>query len=88
MKFATVGIVSLFIFCILLLIYIPVNSCNTIKEEKEDLKKLQLPKETLRSHTIEIVEIDSCEYILLMTDFHLSLTHKGNCKYCLKRNLK
>ena len=33
----------------------------------------------------KIVEIDSCEYIQFNQDMYAAITHKGNCKYCLKR---
>ncbi len=35
-----------------------------------------------------IQEIDGCEYILVngRENSEPSLTHKGNCKYCLERN--
>ena len=35
-----------------------------------------------------IQEIDGCEYILVngTANSEPSLTHKGNCKYCLERN--
>lgn len=29
----------------------------------------------------EIIEIDSCEYILIQSNTK-SIAHKGNCKYC------
>lgn len=40
-----------------------------------------------------IVEIDSCEYIEVSYGTganygYYSLTHKGNCKYCVERNKK
>ncbi len=35
---------------------------------------------------IEILTIDSCEYIYIGNDTR-SLTHKGNCKFCKQRSL-
>ncbi len=35
----------------------------------------------------EVVTIDSCEYIMWGgAQATVNLTHKGNCKWCLKRN--
>jgi len=34
------------------------------------------------SSNIQIIEIDSCEYIKIMEFTSVSITHKGNCKYC------
>lgn len=39
-----------------------------------------------RGNSIEIIEIDSCEY--LKYNSQLQFTHKGNCKYCKIRNTK
>lgn len=40
-----------------------------------------------------IIEIDNCEYIevsdwLGQSNGYYSLTHKGNCKFCIQRNKK
>ena len=34
---------------------------------------------------VKIVEIDSCEYMQFRQYMYEAITHKGNCKYCLKR---
>jgi hypothetical protein len=36
---------------------------------------------------IKIVVIDSCEYIQYHTYSYESITHKGNCKYCIEREI-
>lgn len=41
--------------------------------------------------TYNIVEIDSCEYLVNHSNTYyghdvISITHKGNCKYCQKRS--
>lgn len=36
-----------------------------------------------RNNHFELVEIDSCEY--LIGTGHAYITHKGNCKYCEAR---
>lgn len=37
----------------------------------------------------EVIEIDSCEYILIQSwakyNYTKSIAHKGNCKYCEER---
>jgi hypothetical protein len=33
----------------------------------------------------QIIEIDSCQYILHIGYKETAITHKGNCKYCLTR---
>ena len=51
------------------------------------------PKETNfrisgRLDNVEIYEIDSCEYIVVGHSQSQWGTHKGNCKFCKKRNEK
>lgn len=48
---------------------------------------------TEKDSTLEydVIEIDSCEYIMIQSiTSHLyevtSISHKGNCKYCMERN--
>lgn len=51
------------------------------------------PKHTIRKDTYDngsfaIQEIDSCEYVVAIVQGGRSITHKGNCKFCLIRNKK
>lgn len=39
----------------------------------------------------DVIEIDSCEYIIVLSETYAwrtvtSISHKGNCKYCKERN--
>lgn len=34
----------------------------------------------------EIMEIDSCEYVVKYYDMNYFFSHKGNCKYCAERS--
>ena len=47
----------------------------------------ELLKNEDRFDRYDIIVIDSCEYIQWgMSYGYLSVTHKGNCRYCAKRN--
>lgn len=46
----------------------------------------QTPKQM--SENFEIMEIDSCEYIVKHYDLNYFFSHKGNCKYCKERSKK
>ena len=39
---------------------------------------------TYNGQDIIILEVDSCEYIMMSNNSN-TLTHKGNCKYCKQR---
>jgi hypothetical protein len=46
-------------------------------------------KNTHKFENYDVVVIDSCEYILWGISYgYMNITHKGNCKYCVKRYLK
>lgn len=34
----------------------------------------------------DVIEVDSCEYIIGTAGYRGYMAHKGNCKYCAKRN--
>lgn len=34
----------------------------------------------------EIMEIDSCEYVVKYYDMNYFFSHKGNCKFCAERS--
>ena len=36
--------------------------------------------------TFDVIEVDSCEYIIGNIGYKGYMAHKGNCKYCAKRN--
>lgn len=33
----------------------------------------------------EVIEIDSCEYLMRTAGYMGYFSHKGNCKYCIER---
>ena len=55
--------------------------------EQSKQKEVYHLKETIGIGKYDIIVIDSCEYIAYKwagADNHV-ITHKGNCKYCIKR---
>ena len=53
----------------------------------EQSKKAEQKQEIPNIDKYDIIIIDSCEYIVYKwagSDRHV-ITHKGNCKFCLKR---
>ncbi len=69
-------IISLLIIGLMLTIV----SCETTVEKRR-------LNETYRGIEIEVMIIDSCEYLFVSSDFG-TLTHKGNCKFCEYRRIK
>ena len=64
----------------ILLVMCCLFSCET------NVKKSNIKSKYMGSE-FAILEVDSCEYIMISNDSR-SLTHKGNCKYCKERLLK
>lgn len=75
-----------FLIPILLLIAIALSGCESrsIKQYTPDYMLLDNDKD------IRIYVFDSCEYIGCRSNYidQSWLAHKGNCKFCAKRNLK
>jgi len=40
------------------------------------------------SKSYEVKVIDSCEYIYVSEQAQFSIAHKGDCKYCLQRDIE
>lgn len=35
--------------------------------------------------TFDVIEVDSCEYLIAKSGYQGYMAHKGNCKYCEQR---
>ena len=79
-KFKSLGLnTSAKIATILMLAAGLISSC-----EMPETKKAT-PIDSYDYGKTQIVEIDSCQYILHTSYRETAITHKGNCKYCLIR---
>ena len=56
------------------------NTENEIKNNKLYLK------DGPGSYPVREIEYDGCQYLAIGSGNTLTVTHKGNCKYCLERN--
>ena len=59
---------------------------NRIKTESIQKPKTEAELFSEKYENIRLYEIDSCEYIGRYSGNDAFLTHKGNCKFCEKRN--
>lgn len=67
------------VMCIILcIVVVVVINCRSQK----DIAK------SVTSDDFAVIEYDSCEYIIRDVPYKGFLAHKGNCKYCEKRNKK
>jgi hypothetical protein len=55
--------------------------------EDENIPKKKI-KDVFAFSNVEVVEIDSCEYIYVPNGNASWGAHKGNCKFCLARRSK
>ena len=79
-----------FTFAYVLLVAVIFCGCNNPQEtngsEKFDNRKLT--NYVAYGKNIQIVEIDSCEYLYSYNFSATWMTHKGNCKFCAERSKK
>lgn len=73
-------------FAYVLLVVVFLIGCEKDKTKSEVIK--QEVKEEFYGQKIEIVVIDSCEYLYVSNGNASWGSHKGNCKFCLKRLAK
>ena len=70
--------------------------CGCVESSQVNIPKQECKKVTSNfGKTYNVVEVDGCEYIVKHNPIResggskrdiISITHKGNCKYCLERN--
>jgi hypothetical protein len=65
---------------LLILAVVTLYSCEEPKVNVDKEKTTYILKEYY--NPLEIVIIDSCEYLYLVEGHAIVLTHKGNCKHC------
>lgn len=65
----------LFIFALLML-----TACNETRKTKTI--------DNVSGTAFDVIEVDSCEYIIGSAGYKGYMAHKGNCKYCEQRRTK
>lgn len=80
---------------LLILMTVILCSCEEPAKQQESItssKKIDLKWTAEDGYTYEeqftVIAIDSCEYLFCHYDKSRSVTHKGNCKFCIERNKK
>lgn len=68
------------------------TSCKNVKEVKNQSETSTIKKVIELNNVLDIIiiELDSCEYITITGGYEsgVSIIHKNNCKFCVKRNGK
>jgi len=77
---------QLIAFAYVLLAVVFLIGCEKDKTKSEVIK--QEVKQEFYGQNIEIVVIDSCEYLYVSNGNASWGSHKGNCKFCLQRLAK
>ncbi len=68
----------------ILLIAVALSSCAEPKQESKEPKIISVNN---GYSGLQVVEIDGCEYVYNSQYQRAIICHKGNCKYCAKRNI-
>lgn len=69
----------------LMAVLFSLTSCVDSNKKEVEIKKTQL---IFYGQQIEVVTIDSCEYVYFSNGNASWGSHKGNCKFCLARSAK
>jgi hypothetical protein len=70
---------------LLLISVLALVGCGQSETKIDEKDRLHL-KGDVYTYPINTFEYDGCEYIAVGQGTGLSVTHKGNCKYCQERN--
>lgn len=54
-------------------------------DENKKASATDIDDNVVKNQGIQILTIDSCEYVWVKNGNGAGLTHKGNCKYCAER---
>lgn len=64
-----------------------ISSCEDNQQVKNNkaIRKLFENSVLINGYNIVTIEYDSCEYLISGSNYSQMMSHKGNCKYCIKR---
>lgn len=79
-----------FAFAYLLLLAVIFCGCkpNINNEQQNKVEATRVEDYEVSSEGVQILTVDSCEYIWCKNGHGAGLTHKGNCKFCAERSKK
>lgn len=73
----------------LLLVAVIFCSCEPSNNEQQNkVEAIKVNDYEVSSQGVQILTIDSCEYVWCKNGYGAGLTHKGNCKFCAERSKK
>ena len=85
----TLGHTKLFAIATMLLVAFFYGCCDSSYKATENRQSFKnepiYTNNNLAFEGIQILTIDSCEYVWCRLGYAGGLTHKGNCKYCAER---
>ena len=73
-------------YILLLLVIFMFCGCGYKATRINESNSLELVDDPNGAYTIREFEYDGCQYIAFGGGSSLTITHKGNCKYCQQRN--
>ena len=78
-----------FAFAYVLLVAVIFCGCEPINnEQQKKVEATELNDYSVSNQGVQILTIDSCEYVWCKNGYGAGLTHKGNCKFCAERSKK
>ena len=72
----------------LMLVAVLFVGCKEVNQETKKVNAESVNDYEVSYKGVQILEIDSCQYVWCKKGYGAGLTHKGNCKFCLARSVK
>ncbi len=77
-----------FAFAYVLLVAVIFCGCGSSNSEQQKEQKPLSQIQHIETGDVQVVQIDSCEYVVWNYGYAGGIVHKQNCKFCVERSKK
>jgi PBP1b-binding outer membrane lipoprotein LpoB len=77
-----------FAFAYVLLVAVIFCGCGSSNSEQQKEQKPLNQIQSIETGDVQVVQIDSCEYVVWNYAYAGGIVHKQNCKFCAERSKK
>ena len=71
-----------------LLVAVIFCGCESDNSEQQEEQKPLNQIQSIETGDVQVVQIDSCEYVVWNYGYAGGIVHKQNCKFCVERSKK
>jgi hypothetical protein len=77
-----------FAFAYVLLVAVIFCGCGSDNPKQQEEQKPLNQIQSIETGYVQVVQIDSCEYVIWNYGYAGGIVHKQNCKFCVERSKK